>query len=88
MAKTLSGGIFKGAVAGALAAAVSLATAAPSFAASHHYKKDPPQARSYYDVAPSPSAYSGGPAIRTNPAIVAPGGFGPPDPASCGGFHC
>jgi hypothetical protein len=97
MSKTLSGRIFKGRIftvyaAAALAVAVSLATAAPSFAASHHSNKSTKttaHAQSYYDVAPAPSESAAGlPRLRTNPMIVAPGGFGPPDPASCGGFSC
>jgi hypothetical protein len=97
MSGTLSGRVFKGRLftvyaAAALAVAVSLAVAAPSFAASHHSKKSTEtvsHARSYYDVAPLPSDSTAGlPRFRTNPVIVAPGAFGPPDPASCGGFSC
>jgi hypothetical protein len=92
MSKTLSGRILKGAAAAALAVAISLAAAAPGFAASHHSKysknNDPP-ARTYYDYSPAQSDYTAGQlGRRTNPVIVAPGAYGPPDPASCGGFHC
>ena|ERR1700722_7973043 len=97
MSETLSGRIFKGRIftvyaAAALGVAVSLAAAAPSFAASHHSKKSTKtvsHAQPYYDVAPAPSDSTAGlPRLQTNPMIVAPGAFGPPDPASCGGFSC
>jgi hypothetical protein len=97
MPKTLSGRILQGRAltvyaAAALAVAVSLVAAAPSFAASHHGSKSDKMtshARSFYDVVPTPSNdMSGLPHLQTNPMIVAPGAFGPPDPASCGGFSC
>ncbi len=90
MSKILSGRGSKAAAATALAVAVSLAAAAPAFAASHHNNiKNATPAQTYYDVAPAQSVYSAGQVgLRTNPAVVAPGAFGPPDPASCGGFHC
>jgi hypothetical protein len=96
MSKTLSGRIFKGGATAALAIAVSLAAAGSGVAATRHavraqnapaYRDSP----TYYDYAPmmGPSGFAaGGPGQRTNPTIVPPGAFGPPDPASCGGFHC
>jgi len=87
MSKTRSSQIFRGTVAAAIAIAVSFAAAAPSFAASHRTKDN--TSRSYYDYTPAQSDYTAGQiGRRTNPTIVAPGAYGPPDPASCGGFHC
>ncbi len=93
MPKTLSGRIFQGSVALAVAVAASLAvTGAGSAATRYHARpavrayQDPP---SYYDFAPGSSGLTAGQlGQRTNPTIVPPGAFGPPDPASCGGFHC
>jgi len=92
MSKTLSGRIFKGSAAVAIALAISLAAVAPSSAATRHHTQnvrtyqDPP---TYYNYAPGPSGLTAGQlGRRTDPVLVPPGGFGPPDPASCGGFHC
>jgi len=93
MSKTHSGRIFKsriftGFVAAAIGVAVSLAAAAPSSAATHQ-SAHATQARTYYDYSPAQSDYTAGQlGRRTNPTIVSPGAYGPPDPASCGGFHC
>lgn len=93
MPKTLSGRIFQGAAGAAIALTVSLVATAPSFAASHHnravrYDAPAPYARSYYDFVPLSDTAAGRVGLRTNPAIVPPGAYGPPDPASCGGFNC
>jgi hypothetical protein len=94
MSKTLSGRIFKGSAVAMLAIAVSLAAAASGSAATRHHAQnvrtyqDPP---TYYDYVPmqGQSDYAAGQlGLRTNPTIVPPGAYGPPDPASCGGFHC
>jgi hypothetical protein len=91
MPKTLSGRIFKGGAATALALAVSLAAAGSGSAATRHIAHGQ-QMRTYYNYVPSqidpPGLTAGQLGLRTNPTIVPPGAFGPPDPASCGGFHC
>jgi len=91
MFRPLSGRLFKGAAAAALTAVVSLAAVAPSFAATHHAARTA-AVRTYYNYAPGQVGASGLTAgqlgRRTDPVLVAPGGYGPPDPASCGGFHC
>jgi hypothetical protein len=91
MPKTLSGRILKGGAAIAVALAVSLAAAGSSSAATRHVARGP-QTRTYYNYVPSqidpPGLTAGQLGLRTNPTIVPPGAFGPPDPASCGGFHC
>jgi len=89
MSKTLSGRIFKGAATAAIAVAVSFAAAAPGSAATHRSVHAASPAQTYYDYSPAQSDYTAGQlGRRTNPVIVAPGAYGPPDPASCGGFHC
>lgn len=93
MPKTLSGRIFKGSAGVILAIAASLAAAGAGSAATRYHARqdvrtyqDPPR---YFDYAPGPSGLTAGQlGLRTNPTIVPPGAFGPPDPASCGGFHC
>ena len=91
MPKPHSGRIFQGTAAAALAVAVSLAGVVPSSAATHHAARAAP-ARTYYNYAPgqidAPGLTAGQLGRRTDPVLVAPGGYGPPDPASCGGFHC
>jgi len=91
MPKTLSGRIFKGAAVVTMALAVSLAAAGSSSAATRHVVRAP-QARTFYNYVPGqidpPGLTPGQLGQRTNPTIVPPGAFGPPDPASCGGFHC
>ena len=92
MSKALTGRISKGGAALAMALAVSFAANGSSSAATRHhaqtmrtYQGSP----TYYDYAPGrPGLTPGQVGQRTNPTIVAPGAFGPPDPASCGGFHC
>jgi hypothetical protein len=74
-----------GAAAIAVAAAFTLASVTPSFAA--HHRHHPAGAETsqprYYNYVPSTpdngglSRFHGG-----------PGQYGPPDPASCGGFAC
>jgi hypothetical protein len=90
MSKTLSGRIFKGGAAAALAIAVSLAATGSGSAAARHRVHDTVQAApAYYNYAPGQSGLTAGQlGRRTDPVIVAPGAYGPPDPASCGGFHC
>jgi hypothetical protein len=91
MPKTHSGRIFRGIAAAVLAVTVSLAGAVPSFAATHHSARAVP-ARGYYNYVSgqidAPGLTAGQLGRRTDPVLVAPGGYGPPDPASCGGFHC
>jgi hypothetical protein len=91
MPKTLSGRIVRTAAATAIALAVSLAAAGPSSAATRHVVHGE-QMRTYYNYVPAqidPSGLTAGQlGLRTNPTIVPPGAYGPPDPASCGGFHC
>ncbi len=91
MPKTHSGRMLRGVIAAVLAATVLLAGAVPSFAATHHVARAVP-ARGYYNYAPgqidAPGITAGQLGRRTDPVLVAPGGYGPPDPASCGGFHC
>jgi hypothetical protein len=91
MPKTLSGRIFKSGAAMAIAVAVSLAAAGPGSAATRQVVRGQ-QMRTYYNYAPAqidpPGLTAGQLGLRTNPTIVPPGAFGPPDPASCGGFHC
>jgi hypothetical protein len=91
MSKTLSGRMFKAGAAALMAVAVSVAATAPGSAATRHRVRvqDPPAYSRYYDYVPGQSDYTAGQlGLRTNPTIVPPGAYGPPDPASCGGFHC
>jgi hypothetical protein len=93
MSKTHSGRIFKGSVTAAIAVAVSLAaTGSGSAATRHAAHAAQPQTPTYYNYAPgqidAPGLTAGQLGRRTDPVLVAPGGYGPPDPASCGGFHC
>jgi hypothetical protein len=90
MSKTLAGRIFKGGATAAIAIAVSLAAAGSSSAATRHHVRVR-TAPTYYNYVPmtGQSDFTAGQlGLRTNPTIVPPGAFGPPDPASCGGFHC
>jgi hypothetical protein len=90
--------IFTGyAVGTAIVVAISLAAVAPGRTAAHRHvsaspagtASDPPH---YYDYAPGQlnqeQLSPGQLGQRTNPTLPNPGPFGPPDPASCGGFHC
>jgi hypothetical protein len=92
MSKALSGRMLKAGAALAMALAVSFVTVAPGSAATRHHRvrvQDPPTYSRYYDYAPGQSDFTRGQlGLRTNPTIVPPGAYGPPDPASCGGFHC
>ena len=77
----------------AIAVAASLAaTASGSAATRHAARAAQPQTPTYYNYAPgqidAPGLTAGQLGRRTDPVLVAPGGYGPPDPASCGGFHC
>jgi hypothetical protein len=81
--------IFAGyAVGTAIVAAVTLAFVSPGSAASRRLITEERTAESashsprYYDYAPGESGQ------RTNPALPGESQFGPPDPASCEGFHC
>jgi hypothetical protein len=91
MPKTLSGRIFKGGAVMAMALAVSFAAAGSSSAATRHLVRGQ-QGRGFYNYVPAqidpPGLTAGQLGLRTNPTIVQPGAYGPPDPASCGGFHC
>jgi len=75
----------------AMALAVSLAAAGSGSAATRHVVGGQ-HVRTYYNYVPNridpPGLTAGQLGLRTNPAIVPPGAYGPPDPASCGGFHC
>jgi len=77
----------------ALAVAVSLAATVSGSAATRHAARvAQPQTPAYYNYAPgqidAPGLTAGQLGRRTDPVLVPPGGYGPPDPASCGGFHC
>jgi hypothetical protein len=80
--------IFTGyAVGTAIVIAISLASSVASSAASRHTQGAKPVSASahpsrYYDYAPGQLGE------RKNPTLPDAGQFGPPDPASCGGFHC
>jgi hypothetical protein len=91
MSKTLSGRIFRGVATMTTVFAVSLAATAVSSAATRHVVRAS-HAQSYYNYVPNqidpPGLTAGQLGRRTDPVLVAPGGYGPPDPASCGGFHC
>ena len=75
----------------AIVLTASLAAAGSSSAATRHVMHGQ-QGRSLYNYVPAqinpPGLTPGQLGLRTNPTIVPPGAFGPPDPASCGGFHC
>ena len=98
MSKTLVGPALKGhittgVIAVATALAVSLAAITPGTAATRHSKLAQVRMPASYHVAPEgdppPGFTAGQVGHRINPAL--PGGtngFGPPDPASCGGFNC
>jgi hypothetical protein len=93
MSKIHSGRIFKGGVMAAVAVAASLAATASGSAATRHAARvAQPQTPAYYNYAPgqidAPGLTAGQLGRRTDPGLVPPGGYGPPDPASCGGFHC
>jgi hypothetical protein len=80
--------IFTGyAVATALVVIISFATITPSAAAPRRNIHDPATAASAtgYAARPGNTIPPGG---RTNPTLPEHDQFGPPDPASCGGFHC
>ena len=78
----------------ALVAAITFASAIPASAAGRN--RATATSPRYYDYAPGyPSSQLGPSQLTpgqlgqlTNPALPNPGPFGPPDPASCGGFHC
>ena len=77
----------------AVAVAASLAATASGSAATRHVvRAAQPRTPAYYNYVPAqidaPGLTAGQLGRRTDPVLVAPGGYGPPDPASCGGFHC
>ncbi len=77
----------------AIAVAASLAATASGSAATRHVvRAAQPRTPAYYNYVPAqidaPGLTAGQLGRRTDPVLVAPGGYGPPDPASCGGFHC
>ena len=97
MSKTLAARIFKGhiatgVVAAATALALSLAAVTPGTAATRHGKAVPVHAQTYYQGTsegdPPPGMTAGQVGHRINPTLPGSNGFGPPDPASCGGFNC
>jgi hypothetical protein len=74
---------------GATIALAALSFAALIESAPAHAVSPSRQYRSYYDYAPGYQRY------MPNPVLEAPGAlydmvptFGPPDPASCGGYRC
>ena len=77
----------------AIAVAASLAATASGSAATRHVvRAAQPRTPAYYNYVPAqidaPGLTAGQLGRRTDPVLVPPGGYGPPDPASCGGFHC
>ncbi len=97
MSKTLTAEAFKGrrhtsgAIAVIAALAFSLAAVHPGAAATRHGKAAPVRTQTYYQSTsegdPPAGMTAGQVGHRINPVL--PGnGFGPPDPASCGGFNC
>ncbi len=94
MSNTPAGRILKGRSLATHAAVVvlaaSVAAATPSSAATHRGAKAA-LAHPYNYFAPSqadpPALTPGQLGYRVNPVLPS-NGFGPPDPASCGGFHC
>ena len=96
MSKTLAGSALKGrtttgVIAAAAALAVSFAAITPGAAATRH-KAAQMRTQAYYHVAPEgdppPGMTAGQVGHRINPTLPGGNGFGPPDPASCGGFNC
>ena len=91
MSKIFADRVFKAGAAAAIAVAVSLAATASGSAAPRHRAavQNAPAYSGYYNFVPNQGDLTPGQVgRRTNPTIVPPGAFGPPDPASCGGFHC
>ncbi len=91
MSKSFADKISKAAAVAAIAVAVSLSATASGSAATRHRTtlQDAPAYSGYYNFVPNQGDLTPGQVgRRTNPTIVPPGAFGPPDPASCGGFHC
>jgi len=97
MSKTLAARALQGrritncVIAAATALALSLAAVSPGAAATRHSKAAPVRTQTYYHAVtegdPPPGMTAGQVGHRVNPTL--PGnGFGPPDPASCGGFNC
>jgi hypothetical protein len=79
--------IFAGyAVGTAIVAVVTLVSVTPGTAASRRsadaHSAAASHAPAYYDYAPGQLGH------RTNPTLPDQNQFGPPDPASCEGFHC
>lgn len=98
MSTTLAARIFKGhttagVIAAATALAFSLAAVTPGTAATRHGKTVPVHAQATYGASsegdPPSGMTAGQVGHRINPTLPAgSNGFGPPDPASCGGFNC
>ena len=97
MPKTLAVRIVKchittGVVAAVTALALSLAAVTPGAAATRHGKAAPVRMQTYNHVItegdPPPGMTAGQVGHRINPTLPGGNGFGPPDPASCGGFNC
>jgi hypothetical protein len=96
MSKLVTARIFKsrsvatGVTALAAALALSFAAVTPGAAATHH-KAARAQTATYHAIGegdPPPGMTAGQVGHRINPTLPASNGFGPPDPASCGGFNC
>jgi hypothetical protein len=92
-ARILKGHTTTGVIAAATALALSLAAVSPSAAATRHSKAAPVRTQTYYHAVtegdPPPGMTAGQVGHRINPTLPAgSNGFGPPDPASCGGFNC
>jgi uncharacterized membrane protein len=96
MSKLLTARFLKGrslttcVIATAAALALSNAAVTPSFAATHH-KAARAQSYNYHTIGegdPPPGMTAGQVGHRINPTLPGGNGFGPPDPASCGGFNC
>jgi hypothetical protein len=96
MSKTLAalkGHTTTGVIAAATALALTIAAVTPGAAATRHGKTVPGHVQTIYhgtsEGDPPPGMTAGQVGHRINPTL--PGGsngFGPPDPASCGGFNC
>ena len=69
---------------------LSLAAVTPGAAATHHKAARAQSATSHTigEGDPPPGMTAGQVGHRINPTLPSSNGFGPPDPASCGGFNC
>jgi hypothetical protein len=88
----LKGHTATGVIAAATALAFSLAAVMPGAAATRHGKTVPAPVQNTYRATsegdPPPGMTAGQVGHRINPTLPGSNGFGPPDPASCGGFNC